>query len=95
MAVQLPLEGLQCERAHDLPGQLVPLSYCSNSQDIFPDVQPESGFLSLEPLILCPALWEDREEILALLGVTTIQVLEEFNLLFSRLNMPSSFSLSS
>ena len=66
----------ECGRGHDLPGQVVPLSYCSNSQEVFPDVQPESGFLSLEPIIPCPALWEDEEEILALLGVTTFQVLE-------------------
>ena len=77
MAVQLPLECLQCGRAHGLPGQLVPLPYCSNSQEAFPDVQPESGFLSLEPIIPCPALWEDQEEMLALLGVRTFQVLEE------------------
>ena len=70
MAVELPLECLQCGRAHGLPGQLVPLPYCSNRQEAFPDVQPESGFLSLEPIIPCPSLWEDREEILALLGVT-------------------------
>ena len=42
-----------------LPWSLVPLSYCSNSLEVFPDVQPESGFLSLEPIIPCPALWED------------------------------------
>ena len=28
-------------------------------------------------MIPCPALWEDQEEILALVGVTTFQVLEE------------------
>ena len=30
-----------------------------------------------ERIIPCPGLWEDREEILALLCVTTFQVLEE------------------
>ena len=94
MAVQLPLEGLQCGRAHHLPGSLVPLPYRSNSQEVFPDVQLESGFLQLEPIIPCPALWEDREEILAFLCVKTFQVLATKSPLSLLFSMPSYLSLS-
>ena len=62
---------------HQLLSSLVPLLYCSNSQEVFPDFQPKSGFPYLEPMVVCPALWDDREQILPLLWRTAFQVFEK------------------
>ncbi|KAF7236626.1 DNA excision repair protein ERCC-6 [Varanus komodoensis] len=67
----------KCGRTHDLSGQLIPLSSCSDSEEAFPDVQPESGLSQLELSIPCPALWDQQEETLAFLFVAALEVLLE------------------
>ncbi|KAF7236623.1 Ribonucleoside-diphosphate reductase large subunit [Varanus komodoensis] len=53
--------------------ELVPLPYCSDSEEALPDAQPESGLLQLERIIPCPALCDQREETLAFLSVAALQ----------------------
>ncbi|KAF7238183.1 Arylsulfatase G [Varanus komodoensis] len=74
MAVRCLFEYLQSGRAHHLFRQLVPLLYCSDSEEAFPDVQPESGLSQFELIILCPTFWYQQEEILTFLFVTAYEI---------------------
>ncbi|KAF7235715.1 Alpha-1-macroglobulin [Varanus komodoensis] len=56
MAAQFLSECPQCGKAHHLSRQLVPLSYCSGSEEALPDVQPGSGLPQLELIIPCDIL---------------------------------------
>ncbi|KAF7252737.1 Follicle-stimulating hormone receptor [Varanus komodoensis] len=59
----------------DGPGylHLIPLLYCCDSEEAFPDVQPASGLSQLELIIPCPTLWHQQEEILTFLFVTAFE----------------------
>jgi len=97
--VQLAFDYLQGWRLHDFSGQPVPVLGHLHSEKVFPDVQKEPPVFGLCPLPLILLLGTTVKSLSSSslhspsIFVYTAEIL--LSLLFSRLNSPSSLSLSS
>ena len=98
--VQPGFEYLQRRRIHSLSGQPVPVFHHPQREEVLPRIQTELPLLPFVPVAPCPVTGHHWKESGPVLLTPTCRYLEAFlrsplSLLFSRLNKPSSLSLSS
>jgi len=90
-------EYLQRRRLHNLPGQPVPGLRHPQSEEVLPHVQTDLPKLRFVPVAPCPVTGHHWKELGPILLTLTLEIFirSPLSLLFSRLNKPSSLSLSS
>jgi len=95
--VQAGLEYLQRRRLHSPSGQPVPVLRHPQREEVLPHVQMELPLLQFVPVGPCPVAGHHWKELGPILLTPTLEIFlrSHRSLLFSRLNKPSSLSLSS
>ena len=74
MAIWPLLKNLQRRRLHHTSRQPIPLPESSDHQEVLPEIQVESLFLSFETTAPCPSAWSHGKQTCPFLDMTSLQI---------------------